>query len=138
MFPYPTTNAIAMLQYVIQYNTLSILLLMHLTCFSTTITLLQYLSTFCRCSQTNRPHMNQSSIMAPIIIPDNLNIATLFPLAAIRPSLPADPFRLVLIEENLFDYLSISTAHITVSKRHVQDGTVRTLSSITSCALALS
>lgn len=37
-------------------------------------------------------------------MPLSLNIATLFPLAAILPNLPADPFRLVLMEENLLDY----------------------------------
>jgi hypothetical protein len=35
-------------------------------------------------------------------------MATLFPLAAIRPSLLADPFRLVLIEENVSDFTIIS------------------------------
>ncbi|CAG8972558.1 hypothetical protein HYALB_00011408 [Hymenoscyphus albidus] len=39
-------------------------------------------------------------------MPDSLNIATLFPLAAIRPSRPAEPFRLVLMEENVSDYQS--------------------------------
>jgi hypothetical protein len=40
-------------------------------------------------------------------------MATLFPLAAIRPSLPAEPFRLVLIEENVSDYfLSVSIPYL--------------------------
>ena len=42
------------------------------------------------------------------MIPANLNIATLFPAAAIRPNRPADPFRDVLIEEKVSDYNPVS------------------------------
>lgn len=59
--------------------------------------------------------MNHNTSTAPIIIPLNLKTATLFPLAAIRPNLPAEPFKDVDIEENVLE-----------------------VSSITSCALALS
>jgi hypothetical protein len=59
--------------------------------------------------QTNSPHMNHSTNTVPIIIPASLNMATLFPLAAIRPSLPAEPFRLVLMEENVSDYFMSAT-----------------------------
>ena len=61
------------------------------------------------CPQTNSPHMNHSTNTVPIIIPASLNMATLFPLAAIRPSLPAEPFRFVLIEENVSDYSMLAT-----------------------------
>lgn len=63
--------------------------------------------------QTNSPHMNHSTNTVPIIIPASLNIAILFPLAAMRPSLPAEPFKLVLIEENVSDYFqSASTPYL--------------------------
>jgi hypothetical protein len=40
-------------------------------------------------------------------------MAILFPLAAMRPSLPAEPFKLVLIEENVSDYfLSASNPYL--------------------------
>jgi hypothetical protein len=52
---------------------------------------------------TNNPQINQSSIITPMIMPANLNIATLFPEAAIRPRRPADPFKDVLMEEKVSD-----------------------------------
>lgn len=48
--------------------------------------------------------MNQMASTAPIIIPESFNIATLLPDAAILPSRPADPFKDVLIEENVSDW----------------------------------
>jgi hypothetical protein len=39
-----------------------------------------------------------------MIMPESLRIATLFPAAAIRPSRPADPFKVTLIEEKVSDY----------------------------------
>ncbi len=38
-----------------------------------------------------------------MIIPESLNIATLFPLAAMRPNRPAEPFKDVDIVEKVFD-----------------------------------
>lgn len=48
--------------------------------------------------------MNHRISTPPTIIPESFNIATLFPLAAILPNRLADPFKLVLIEENVSDY----------------------------------
>ena len=48
--------------------------------------------------------MNHRINTPPTIIPESFNIATLFPLAAILPNRLADPFKLVLIEENVSDY----------------------------------
>jgi hypothetical protein len=59
--------------------------------------------------QTNSPHMNHSTNTVPTIIPASLNMATLFPLAAIRPSLLAEPFKFVLIEENVPDYILLAS-----------------------------
>ena len=47
--------------------------------------------------------MNHNASTLPIIIPESLRIATLLPLVAIRPNLPAEPLRLVLMEEKVFD-----------------------------------
>lgn len=48
--------------------------------------------------------MNHNTSTPPIIIPDNLRIATLFPDAAIRPRREAEPFKEVDMEENVSDY----------------------------------
>ena len=54
-------------------------------------------------AQTKSPHMNHSSTTVPTIIPASLNMATLFPLAAMQPRRPAEPFKEVLIEEKVSD-----------------------------------
>jgi hypothetical protein len=51
--------------------------------------------------QKNSPHMNHSTKTVPIIMPASLNMATLFPDAAILPNRLADPFKEVLIEEKV-------------------------------------
>jgi hypothetical protein len=55
--------------------------------------------------QKTSPHIKYSTSTVPMIMPDNLKIATLFPLAAMRPSRPAEPLRLVLMEEKVSDYI---------------------------------
>jgi hypothetical protein len=71
--------------------------------------------------QTNSPHINHSTNTVPIIIPASLNMAILFPLAAIRPSLLAEPFKFVLIEENVPDYFLLAftpyLAHLSLRDR---------------------
>jgi hypothetical protein len=59
-------------------------------------------------SHTNSRQMIHIAITTPVMMPANLNIATLFPAAAIRPNRPADPLRDVPIEEKVSDYKSIS------------------------------
>jgi len=89
------------------YNT--IFLLMFFTCFlnSFSVLALTFLIPYSS-PQKNNPHINHNTNTPPTIIPESLNIATLFPLAAILPSLPAEPLRLVLIDEKVSFYSSIS------------------------------
>jgi hypothetical protein len=47
---------------------------------------------FSHSNHTNSPHKNHNTITLPIIIPDSLNIATLFPCDAMRVRRPAEPF----------------------------------------------
>ena len=54
--------------------------------------------------------MNHNASTTPMIMPANLRMATLFPDAAILPSLPADPFREVLMEEKVSFYTEGSLA----------------------------
>jgi hypothetical protein len=68
-----------------------------------------------RCSKsrlhhTNNPQIIHNAITTAIMIPDSLNIATLFPAAAMRPSRPAEPLRDVLIDEKVSDYKPVSPA----------------------------
>ena len=65
-----------------------------------------------KCSHTNNPQMIHNATTTAMMIPDSLNIATLFPAAAIRPNRPAEPLRVVLIEEKVSDYNPVSPAPI--------------------------
>jgi hypothetical protein len=58
--------------------------------------------------QKIRPQINHNTNTAPMMIPESFNIETLFPLAAILPNRLADPFKLVLIDEKVFDYAQVS------------------------------
>jgi hypothetical protein len=93
------------------------------------------------------PQINHSTSTPPMIIPDSFSIATLFPLAAILPNRLADPFKLVLIEENVSDYFEpVSPLFIVPPSWKTFDNWEKaperkwkhTVLSITSCALALS
>lgn len=66
-------------------------------------------------TQNIQPEINHKAITAPMIIPLSLNIATLFPLAAMRPRRLADPFRDVLIEENVSEVLSMTSCCLALS-----------------------
>ena len=79
--------------------------------------------------------MNHSNKTVPTIIPASLNIATLFPDAAILPNRPADPFKEVLIEEKVSFYESVcqphlSFAHFHISKDRNSKGTYRIINNI--------
>jgi len=65
--------------------------------------------------QKNSPQINQRTNTPPTIIPDSFRIATLFPLAAMRPSRPAEPFREVDMEENVSEVLSITSCALALS-----------------------
>jgi hypothetical protein len=66
------------------------------------------------CNQKIKPQMNHKINTPPTIMPESFSIATLFPLAAILPNRPADPFKLVLIEENVSDYFQLCQPPILV------------------------
>jgi hypothetical protein len=51
-----------------------------------------------------RCQIQYSSITAAMIIPESLRMATLFPDCAMRPRRLAEPFRVVLKEENVSDW----------------------------------
>jgi hypothetical protein len=59
---------------------------------------------------TNSPHIIHSAITTAIMIPASLNIATLFPAAAIRPNRPAEPLSDVPIDEKVSDYNPVSSS----------------------------
>lgn len=86
------------------------------------------------------PH--HSTTTTPIIIPANLNIATLFPCCAIRPSRPAEPFIELVIEEKTSDYITLGqvvSSGYSGKKRRLRKGAGRhTLLSMTCWSRALS
>ncbi len=68
---------------------------------------------------TNNPHIIHNAITTAMMIPDSLNMATLFPAAAIRPNRPAEPLRDVLIEEKVSDYKSVRPNPASPPFRHI-------------------